>query len=137
MCLQEDALREDTVSPLVMRRSLTKRDILRNKKDIDRIFKSGKRFSSEKMRLIYLANGLSFDRFIIIPAKHYGNSVQRNLLRRRAKEIFRNWENRHIGENPLLNKGLDLVLVVYPGRVSDYSLLESDFKLLLDRTKRK
>lgn len=120
-----------------MRRSLTKRDILRNKKDIDRIFKSGKRFSSEKMRLIYLANGLSFDRFIIIPAKHYGNSVQRNLLRRRAKEIFRNWENRHIGENPLLNKGLDLVLVVYPGRVSDYSLLESDFKLLLDRTKRK
>ena len=137
MCLQEDALREDTVSPLVMRRSLTKRDILRNKKDIDRIFKSGKRFSSEKMRLIYLANGLSFDRFIIIPAKHYGNSVQRNLLRRRAKEIFRNWENRHIGENPLLNKGLDLVLVVYPGRVSDYSLLESDFKLLLDRIKRK
>ena len=137
MCLQEDALREDTVSPLVMRRSLTKRDILRNKKDIDRIFKSGKRFSFEKMRLIYLANGLSFDRFIIIPAKHYGNSVQRNLLRRRAKEIFRNWENRHIGENPLLNKGLDLVLVVYPGRVSDYSLLESDFKLLLDRTKRK
>lgn len=137
LCLQEDALREDTVSPLVMRRSLTKRDILRNKKDIDRIFKSGKRFSSEKMRLIYLANGLSFDRFIIIPAKHYGNSVQRNLLRRRAKEIFRNWENRHIGENPLLNKGLDLVLVVYPGRVSDYSLLESDFKLLLDRIKRK
>lgn len=120
-----------------MRRSLTKTRILRKKEDIDRIFNKGKRLNLEKMRLLYLSNSLSFDRFMIIPAKHYGNAIQRNKLRRRAKEIFRLWNGRLMGDDPLSLSGLDLILVVYPGRVSTYSLLESDLLSLLDRIKRK
>ena len=87
------------------------------------------------MRLIALNNGLSFDRIIVIPVKHYGNSVERNKIRRQTKEIFRNWEGRVIESDE--NIGLDIVLVVYPGKVSSFSLLEADMNSLLVRLKRK
>lgn len=121
-----------------MRRSLTKSEILRHKKDIDRIFKQGKSISCKGMRLISIGNALTFDRFIVIPVKHYGNSVERNKVRRRAKELFRLYPGRNIkNENNKSRFGRDIVLVVYPGKVSDYSLLESEFYSLLDRLDQK
>lgn len=118
-----------------MRRSLTKTNIIRKKEEIDRIFKDGDKFSSQKMRLIALNNGLNYDRFIVIPVKHYGNSVERNKIRRQTKEIFRKWEGRLIESSD--NLGVDIVLVVYPGKVSSFSLLEANMKSLLVRIKRK
>ncbi len=118
-----------------MRRSLTKTHIIRKKDEIDRIFKQGRKISCEKMRLVTIKNSLPYDRFLVIAAKHYGNSVERNKLRRRAKEIFRTWEGRLIESDTF--SGIDIVLVVYPGRVSDFSLLEADFKSLLVRINRK
>ena len=41
-----------------------------------------------------LENTLGFDRFIVIPARKYGNSVQRNRIRRQMKEIFRLYPER-------------------------------------------
>ena len=76
------------------------------------------------MRLMILENTLGFDRFIVIPARKYGNSVQRNRIRRQMKEILK-------------TTGRDIALVVYPGKVSSYSLLESDFHSLLDRVERR
>ena len=118
-------------------RSLTKTELLRKKDDIDRIFKYGDKFSCLGMRLISLKNDLGYDRFIIIPAKHYGRAVDRNLLRRRAKEIFRNYEGRHLCQETTTETTKDYVLIVYPGKVSSFSLLESGFIDLLDRSNRK
>lgn len=78
-------------------------------------------------------NNLGFDRFIIIPAKHYGNAVERNKLRRRAKELFRLYPKRNMDGQDSISTAHDIALVVYPGKVSSYSLLESDFYKLLDR----
>lgn len=115
-----------------MRRSLTKSEIIRKKEDIDRIFREGKSFSSGKMRLIFLDNNLGFDRILVIPAKHFGSSVERNKVRRRAKEIFRNHPKRHsFGSS--YDKSKDIALIVYPGKVSTFAELESGFKELLDR----
>ena len=58
-----------------------------------------------------LENTLGFDRFIVVPARRYGNSVK--------------------------TTGRDIALVVYPGKVSSYSLLESDFHSLLDRVEKR
>ncbi len=120
-----------------MRRSLTKTEIIRKKNDIDRIFKEGKSFSCPGMRLISLNNQLGWDRMIVIPAKHYGRAVDRNLLRRRAKEIFRNYASRHSSQEQTEEITKDYVLIVYPGKVSGFSLLESGLTELLDRSKRK
>ena len=87
------------------------------------------------MRLIALGSGLSFDRFIIIPAKHFGSAVERNKIRRQAKELFRLYPKRRIlnAVSEETNSGLDIVLVVYPGKVPDFSLLESQFYQMLDK----
>ena len=87
--------------------------------------------------MISLDNGLGFDRFMIIPAKHYGRAVDRNLLRRRAKEIFRCYEKRISISDPVAGKGQDHILVVYPGKVSGFPMLESGMIRLLDRNSRR
>ena len=135
--LLEEEQRADIALPSAMRRSLTKTEILRKKDDIDRIFKYGDKYSCLGMRLISLKNSLGYDRFIVIPAKHYGHAVDRNLLRRRAKEIFRNYHGRHPYQECTTETTKDYVLIVYPGKVSSFSLLESGFIDLLDRSNRK
>jgi len=130
-------LRVDTASQLVMKRSLTKIEIIRKKQEIDRIFKHGRKYSSSEMRLIAISNNLGFDRLIVIPAKHFGRAVDRNKVRRRAKEVFRLYENRHQADSAFSSESKDYVLVVYPGKVSDFSLLESRFTELLDRANQK
>ena len=129
--------RADTALQLAMRRSLTKREIIRKKQDINRIFREGKSESISGMRLIASSNDFGYDRIIVIPAKHFGRAVDRNLVRRRAKEIFRLYEGRIQEENPEESKGHDFVLVVYPGKVSGFSMLESGFTKLLDRVYRR
>lgn len=116
-----------------MRRNHTKNEIIRKKIDIDRIFKEGKSFSSYGMRLISLSNNLGYDRLIVIPAKHFGRAVDRNKARRRAKEVFRNYPSRHSSLDSFCDNSKDYALILYPGKVSDFSLLESGFLTLLDR----
>ena len=113
-----------------MRRSLSKIDIIRRKQDIDRIFKQGRRVSCKGMRLMILENTLGFDRFIVVPARRYGNSVQRNRIRRQMKEIFRLYPGRVL-QNDEKTTGRDIALVVYPGKVSPY------FQSLLDRVEKR
>ncbi|GEM_PF-634254 len=120
-----------------MRRNHTKKEIIRNKTDIDRIFKEGKSKSSFGMRLIYLDNKLGYDRLIVIPAKHFGRAVDRNKARRRAKEIFRNYPYRNSSLDSFKDNSKDYALIMYPGKVSDFSLLESGFISLLDRANRR
>ncbi len=109
----EEELRADTVLPSLMRKSLTKKQIIRLKADIDNVFKAGKRFSLSCFKLYVCENDLSYSRLIVIPARHYGNSVQRNLIRRQVKEIWRTNQER-------IKKGLDMVVIVYPGKDLDY-----------------
>ena len=90
-----------------MRRSLTKKQIIRLKADIDNIFKAGKRYSLSCFKLFVAQNDLPYSRLIVIPARHYGNSVQRNLIRRQIKEIWR------VNQERILS-GLDFAVVVYP-----------------------
>ena len=53
------------------------------------------------------------------------------------KEIFRLSDRRVVPGDERKTTGRDIALVVYPGKVSPYSLLESDFNELLDRVEGK
>jgi ribonuclease P protein component len=103
----EEEQKADTVSQFLMRRSLTKKQIIRLKADIDNLFKAGKRYSLSCFKLFVAQNDLPYSRLIVIPARHYGNSVQRNLIRRQIKEIWRVNQER-------ISSGLDFAVVVYP-----------------------
>ncbi len=120
-----------------MRRNHTKTEIIRKKIDIDRIFKEGKSISCLGMRLVYLDNKVGYDRLIVIPAKHFGRAVDRNKARRRAKEIFRNYPFRKSSLEPYSDNSKDYALILYPGKVFDFSLLEFNFLNLLNRANQK
>ena len=96
-----------------MKKSLTKNQIIRFKADIDNLFKAGKRYSLSCFKLYIAANNFGYSRMIVIPAKHYGNSVQRNLIRRQIKEIWRLNQDK-------IKSGLDMAIVVYPGKELAY-----------------
>ncbi len=89
-----------------MKRNLTKERIIRKKTDIDAIFKAGKKYSFSCFKLLVKDNGLSYSRFMVIPVKHFGNSIERNKIRRQIKEI---WRTHYEDVRP----GVDCLVIVY------------------------
>ena len=122
MFWQEEELRADTVSQSLMRRSLTKNQIIRKKADIDNVMKAGKRQSLSCFKLSVAKNDLPYSRLIVIPVRHYGNSVQRNRIRRQIKEIWRTNQDK-------FQSGLDFAVIVY--RTNDMSMTFEDKKTLI------
>ena len=102
-----------------MRRSLTKNQIIRLKADIDNVFKAGKRYSLSCFTLLVADNNLSYSRIIVIPVKHYGNSVQRNHIRRQVKEIWRMNQDKFA-------QGRDFAVVVRPMHEKELSFEEKE-----------
>lgn len=93
-----------------MRKSLTrfpKEEILRRKKDIDRVFRSGRRLSVQGVKLYCLENGLDYSRFFVTLVRKFGNSVERNRARRVLKEAYRLKKQN-------LPPGWDFVFVLFP-----------------------
>ena len=90
-----------------MRRSLTKNQIIRNKAEINNVFETGKKYSLSCFKLCVANNNLGYSRVIVIPARHYGNSVQRNLIRSQVKEIWRTNQEKIVS-------GMDFAVIVYP-----------------------
>ena len=110
-----------------MRRSLTDKQIIRLKTDIDRVFKAGKRKSLSCFKVYSAANGKTFSRFIVIPVRHYGNSVQRNHIRRQVKEIWRLNQEK-------IPSGFDYAIVVYPDSTLSYREKEDLLLRLIEKS---
>jgi len=110
-----------------MRKSLTKNQIISLKTDIDNTFKAGKRFSLSCFKLLITENNLPYSRLIVIPVKHYGNSVQRNKIRRQVKEIWRIHQEE-------IKLGIDCAFIVYPGDDLSYSQKEDLILSLLKKS---
>ena len=68
-----------------------KKNTLANKKDISILFIEGTSFQSYPFRIIWLENKVSEDiQFLIaVPKKKFKKAVDRNLIRRRLKEVFK------------------------------------------------
>jgi ribonuclease P protein component len=94
-----------------MRRSLTREERLRSRSDIQRVFRSGKSVRTNGMKLLFLPNGRSFNRIVVVPTRGFRTAVERNLCRRRGKEAYRALKTETIG-------GMDLVILCYPGEYS-------------------
>lgn len=91
-----------------MRKSLTKRERLKKKPEFQRVFSSSRKLSVPGIKLFLLENGLTWNRIGVTFMRKYGNSVQRNKVKRIVKEIYRNSKS-------LLKPGFDMIIVVYPG----------------------
>ena len=68
---------------------MLKKEVLRGKKDFNRVYKRGRSVRDRYIVLIYLKNRLPYNRTAFLASKKVGNSVQRNRAKRLMKESYR------------------------------------------------
>ncbi len=91
---------------------LPKKHRLLAEKDFTRLFRGGRQFNARCLTLKAIRNGLAESRFgFAIGVKVAKRAVQRNLLKRRLREIVRK-------DLPATSAGYDLVFMARPGATS-------------------
>ncbi|MCL2112151.1 MAG: ribonuclease P protein component [Clostridiales bacterium] len=86
-------------------------DVLRRKKDFDRLYKKGRSAGDKYVVVFHIENGLTYNRRAFLASKKVGGAVARNRARRLMKESFRN-----LGQS--IKSGRD-VLVIARGTIVD------------------
>jgi ribonuclease P protein component len=79
-------------------------DILRDKRDFNRLYGKGKSVGGKYLVLFQIKNGLDYSRHAFLASKKVGNSVKRNRARRLLRESYRKNENR-------IRKGYDVLFI--------------------------
>ena len=83
---------------------MRKKEVLRGKKDFGRVYNRGKSIRDRYLVLIYLKNGLPYNRTAFLASKKVGNSVQRNRAKRLMKESYR-------ARMDDIKEGYDLIMI--------------------------
>ncbi len=109
-----------------MRKNHTKKERLRKKSEISCVFNEGRSVSCSGARVYIMSNGKEFNRVVFIPAKKFGNAVERNFVKRHAKEIYRQEKER-------FKRGYDIAVVFYPGTKYDFWKRKEQFMFLFKK----
>lgn len=105
--------------------SLAAIERVRRRPEFERIYAAGARIHARFMTLFVLTNGGTAPRFGVAATKKLGSAVERNLAKRRAREVFR----RH-----KITAGLDIVIVPRREMLDvPFSSLEADYQAALTR----
>jgi ribonuclease P protein component len=83
---------------------MLKKNVLRNKKDFDAIYRKGKSVPDRYVVVIFKKNSLPYSRTCFLASKKVGNSVQRNRARRLMKEGMR-------ASGMILPDGYDFIII--------------------------
>lgn len=98
---------------------------LRSNRDFRKIYKKGKAYFNKNFTFIVKKNNANNTRIGFSITKKYGNAVNRNSLKRRLREIFRqNYDQ--------CSKNYDIVVIPKPNvKYLDYKQLENSIKHLI------
>ena len=77
-------------------------DVLRYKRDFDRLYKKGKSSGDKYVVVFYIANNLPYSRKAFLASKKVGGAVARNRARRLMKESFRKMEHELVSGRDVL-----------------------------------
>ena len=91
-----------------MRRNLTRRERLKAKADLQRVFTGAASFETKGFKLLYVENALPWNRVAVCPVRGFRRAVDRNRQKRVCREAYRQLKER-------IRPGLDLAFVLYPG----------------------
>ena len=83
---------------------MLKKEVLRKKRDFDRVYRKGRSLGEKYVVLFYLKNGLPLTRTAVVASKKVGNSVQRNRAKRLMKESYRTRADE-------IKEGYDLIII--------------------------
>ena len=85
-----------------------KSEKVRKKSEIDRIFRTGARFSCKGMTVRVARNSLPRNRVVFITVRSFEGAVRRNRAKRVAREVWRL-------NKAALRRGFDVAVILYPG----------------------
>ena len=91
-----------------IRQDFPKSEKVREKAEIDRIFRTGARFSCKGMVVRCARNSLEGSRAVFVASRNFKGAVQRNRAKRIAREVWRLNKTR-------VASGYDVAFVLYPG----------------------
>ena len=88
-----------------MRRSLTRKERLRNGRDIKSLFKTARRAEAGGLKLLFRVNGTAANRMAVVVAKGCRGAVRRNREKRITREAYRCLKERMV-------QGYDFLFIV-------------------------
>jgi ribonuclease P protein component len=91
-----------------MRRNLTRRERLKAKADLLRVFTGAASIETKGFKLLYIENALPWNRIAVCPVRGFHRAVDRNRQKRACREAYRQLKER-------IRPGHDLAFVLYPG----------------------
>jgi len=94
-----------------MRKSLTRKERLRRRSDLNRVFVSVKKARCRGLKLLYIENNIQWNRIAFSTGKGFKRAVDRNRVKRVCREIYRTVKQQ-------IKRGYDLIFIVYPGKYS-------------------
>ena len=94
-----------------MRKSLTRRERLKGRTAIRRVFSAGKSVERKGIKLLFVQNSLSRNRIAVCPVRGFRTAVERNRAKRLCREAYRDLKHQ-------IAPGYDIVFVLYPGQVT-------------------
>ncbi|MEW6381332.1 MAG: ribonuclease P protein component [bacterium] len=68
---------------------LKRENRLRERKDFERLFSTGRKVENKYFKIIYTDNNQGVARVAVVLKRKFGHAVIRNKIRRRIKEIYR------------------------------------------------
>lgn len=111
-----------------------KKEKLKSKKQIEKLFQEGRSLSSFPLKLIYLKTeaptDVKFKTGVAVPKKFFKSAVKRNRIKRLLRETYR--LNKHLVFNN--SEGNFAFLILYLGKeIPTYIELERNMRLILKK----
>ena len=88
---------------------MKKPEVLRKKEDFDKLRNHGRSVGGRYTIMVYLENGLDYNRKAVLASKKVGNSVQRHRAMRLMREAYR-----LIEKERMVPKGIDFLFIARP-----------------------
>ncbi|MGM0420031.1 MAG: ribonuclease P protein component [Bacillota bacterium] len=104
---------------------------LKKNNQFRKVYQQGKSKASKYLVVYWLNNNLSYNRYGISISKKVGKAVIRNKLKRRLKEILRNWEHSYE-----IKRGYDIIIIARKPVISlEFQDLKTDLRKLMKKSR--
>ncbi|MGM0461461.1 MAG: ribonuclease P protein component [Fibrobacterota bacterium] len=100
--------------------SLSKKCILKNKGDIQRVLSRGKRRYTDSFTLIYAESTENHNRFAVLVSRKNGPAVDRVRIKRIYREVYKNCTPSHAGP-------CDILIRPRPGKNHSYGKVSGEY----------